>query len=667
MTGRKSRIPALWVLLSLLTPFVASSSGLHNKRGEVVDLPAVPAAKGRTFDLETACGLQDLIHATEALIELSESREKEWREARERMLEVRPLAEMSRTQLKEYFQEPGDILTTRNRRGLGEIRRLAGALVETRVPGERERLVRLIEEISVAIHNNGRGPAPGSLDFVEVPWMFWEQWRHPVARGQTTAGNLRRNAGEDLSRCDPQSSTFWRRPASIRDRDLYHGFGRNGLPGFEDGICEYVAPKTSYGTNPGFVVRCGRHEVKVKFAETTSEPFAARLFWALGYHVDPTDYMPRLRVRYDRRLLREFHSRKEIKTHFFLFGLIPIHTMRLQRRYDPFDYVAEAWLKDGGRISSAELKQRLFHDASLEYPEDFPGNFRTEAEREIDHLVMVPANIQVKDTEAEPIGPWDFGQLGHETLRELRGLALLAAWLGWYDSRFENTRLKIVEANGGRELLHYLSDVGGGLGRGAGFYSGRGELPNEFEWIFTRAPIARGKGRMTTPFCITGFKPIADTPAFREMTIDDARWMARMIGELTEKQIVEALVASGFDSAHVKLYTEKLLSRRDRMIRDLGLDGEIALLRPGGVEQKLTYDPLLEGPVRIETADGREVLARTTPWVVRQGRIVFVPPVASDGMPVSRWGNGARDGAKSEVSEPAAELLRWKALTGKAK
>jgi len=649
MTGRKSRIPAL--LLLLLTPFVAASSSLRDKRREVVDLPSVTTTKGRTFEIETADGLQDLIRASEALIELSESQEKEWTEACERMLGVRPLAEMSRTELKKYFHEPDDILTKRDRRGLKEIRRLAAAFQETQVPEERKHLASLIQEISSAIHNNSRGPAPGSLDFVEVPWMFWEQWQHPVARGRTAAGNLQRSADEDLSRYDPERSTFWRRPATIAGQDLYHGFGRIELPDFGEEICEYLAPKTSYGTNPGFEVRCGRHELKVKFAETTSEPFTARIFWALGYHVDPTDHAARLRIRYDRRLLREFHLRKEIKTHFFLFGLIPLHTMQLQRRHDPFDSIADAVLKSGTRISGAELKRRLFRNADLEYPEDFPGNLKTEVEREIDHLVTVPANIQIKDAGVHPIGPWDFGQLGHEDLRELRGLALLAAWLGWYDSRFENTRLKIVEANGRRQLLHWLSDVGGGLGRGDGFYSGRGELPNEFEWTFTRAPIARGKGRMTTPFGITGFKPIADTPAFREMTIDDARWMARMIAQLTEKQIVEALVAAGFDSARVKLYTEKLLSRRDRMIRDLGLDGEIALLRPEGVDRDLNYDPALGGPVRIRTADGKEAFAGAGPWIVEEGRIVFVPSVPTDRMPISRLEIGAGGRARGRASE----------------
>jgi hypothetical protein len=650
--GRKPRIPTL--LLFFLPLLVAAAFGPRADRGGLVKLFPGESNKVQTFDLKTRDGLHDLVIAVEALIELSERQQKEWKQARERMLGVQPIAEMSQAELKKYFHEPDDILTKRDRRGLKEIHQLAELLQETQTPGERERLAGLIEEISLAIQNNGRAPVPESLDFVEVPWMFWEQWRHPVACGRTPAGNLLRATGKkdkDLSRYDPEPSTFWRRPASVPDQDLYRGFGRTGLPGFEREICEYLAPKTSYGANPGLEVKCGRHEIKVKFAETTSEPLAARILCALGYHVDPTDYAPQLRIRYDRRFLREFHLRKEIQTRFHFFGFIPVHTIQLQRRHDPFDYVAEGVLKDGARISGTELKRRLFRDPDVECPEDLPWNFKTELESEIDHLVTVPVNVQVKEASVDSIGPWDFGQLGHEDLRELRGLALLAAWLGWYDSRFENTRLKIVEANGRSELLHFLSDVGGGLGRGAGFYSGQGELPNEFEWTFTKAPVLRGKGSMTTPFRIIGFKPIADTPAFKAMTLDDARWMARLIAQLTERQIVEALVASGFDSAQVRLYTEKLLSRRDQMIRDLGLEDEVAPLRPEGVDRKLTYDPGLNGPVRIETADRREVLARAGQSIVREGRIVFVPSAPSSKMPVSRREIGARDGAGDGAPE----------------
>ena len=64
------------------------------------------------------------------------------------------------------------------------------------------------------------------------------------------------------------------------------------------------------------------------------------------------------------------------------------------------------------------------------------------------------------------------------------------------------------------------------------------------------------------------------TPAFAAMTIDDARWMARLIGQLRPEQIREALKASGYDETTVELYEKKLLNRRNKMMEDLGLTGE---------------------------------------------------------------------------------------------
>ena len=106
------------------------------------------------------------------------------------------------------------------------------------------------------------------------------------------------------------------------------------------------------------------------------------------------------------------------------------------------------------------------------------------------------------------------------------------------------------------------------------------------------------------------------------MTIDDARWMARMIGQLTESQIVQALVAAGFDSAQVRIYSEKLISRRDGMIRDLDLASEFPLLRPQGSNQHFSYDPVVEGAVTIRTLQGREVTAKTAALAIQNGRVV---------------------------------------------
>ena len=332
----------------------------------------------------------------------------------------------------------------------------------------------------------------------------------------------------------------------------------------------------------------------MKFAEISSEPFAARIFDALGFHVDPTDYSPLIKVRYSRRIFQEFNLRKPLETHFTFLGVVPLFTLELQRHYDPFDYIATAVLKDGTRWSGRELRRRLLKRPEEVHAETDSSNFRAEVENSIEYLETVPASVQLKI--GKSIGPWDFGQLDHASRRELRGAGLLAAWLGWFDTRFDNTRLRIMQRDGRHQLEHYFSDLGGVLGQTTGMLYARGELPNAFPWTFTQPPLWQGPHRLAKPLRLTGYKPVALTPAFAAMTVDDARWMARLIGALSEDQIEQALVAAGFDSAQVRLYLAKLLSRREHMIADLGLTGELPASR---VDRHLSYNPRKEGPLRV--------------------------------------------------------------------
>jgi hypothetical protein len=170
------------------------------------------------------------------------------------------------------------------------------------------------------------------------------------------------------------------------------------------------------------------------------------------------------------------------------------------------------------------------------------------------------------------------------------------------------------------QLKHFFSDLGGGMGSGTGLFSPRGENPNDFSWTFTSPEIFRGRGRMTTPFRIQHFKPTVPTPAFAAMTADDARWMARLIGQLTENQLRAALIASGYDNAEARLYLEKLLSRRDQMIRDLRLQDEIPLLRSTPSNPKFSYNPASDGRFSA-SVNGNTITARQSTATIVHGRI----------------------------------------------
>ena len=94
--------------------------------------------------------------------------------------------------------------------------------------------------------------------------------------------------------------------------------------------------------------------MKIKFGELHSEPFAARLFWALGYNTDAIDYAPQLKLKYDRRFFREFNQRREVSTRISALLVLPLYTLRFQPRHDPFEFIAVAVMKDGRRLSGRQ-------------------------------------------------------------------------------------------------------------------------------------------------------------------------------------------------------------------------------------------------------------------------------------------------------------------------
>src|SRR5262245_20853204 len=382
----------------------------------------------------------------------------------------------------------------KSRRGLEAMRTLASqALAADPVPCEA---LTLIAEIDDSLRLGKRPPVRERIDLVEVPFYYLDMSRNPVGEGKARAANLepwdpsRGASAADLSLRDPLPSTFWSRPRDVGAADVYHTFGPILRTGAE--ACLYDEAKTSYGTTPGFNIRCGERVIKVKFGAVKfgeeqkeqrkdTEVALSRLFGTLGYHVEPNDYAREVRVRYDRRILLEFNARKDLSMTITALGFIPVYRVRVQAVLDPFRYVRSAVLKSGAVLSSEELARKLVRTEVLDRPAraarkapkgTLAEHYRDDAadfERQVDYLVMMEANIQQEGSGGKNIGPWGWDRLDHAQRRELRGAALLAAWTNYFDVRWDNNRLKLTGDDGvglhGEGVGHFISDLGGGLGR----------------------------------------------------------------------------------------------------------------------------------------------------------------------------------------------------------
>lgn len=586
--------------------------GMGSENSEFTQRPTVELF-GKNFVLNDPSDLLNMQRSVAEWIGDSRRMAREFDEVQALLLRESDLEDLSGEDRHRYFRLPEDIIGKKERRGLAAIdQRLRRILVaaESMDSTNSRRFMREIAELAAAVRNNRRNPIPSAG--ASSLFTVIDQLRNTVGGGGSPASNAD-CFGDCETECSPRDSTFWKQPDSIPDQDLYNGFGRTEIPKWTGLVWEYDKPKTSRGANPGFEIRSGPHKAKIKFAETHSEPFTTRVFHALGYNVDVTDYVPFIRLKYSRRIFLEYNLRQKLDLNIRFFGLFTMASVNMQSIWDPFHLVDGAELRDGSIVDGAEFRRQLVGDSEVLTSSSFNRAF----EERIHCLITRPVNFQIDQHEVKSVGPWAFDELGHQHLREVRGVALLAAWMGWFDTRFDNTRLRLLDD----QIKHYWSDLGGGLGRADAAFNWRVESVNEFPWTFTEAAIVRGKGRMTTPFRVVNFHTVLDNEAFKAMTIQDATWMAGMIAQLSRRQIEDALVAAGHDAAETMLYAEKLIHRRNKMVRDLGLEGKFGLLRSKFAATNFDYDPVGDA-FWLESARRRFLVEDPLHGVVSSGGVV---------------------------------------------
>jgi hypothetical protein len=549
-----------------------------------------------TMDLNKPAELLRFTETIDKLLELSDRQKKEKKE------------------IGDAYQEPPFYISKDKREALKEVKRLLSE------PQKTPSLWANTLELTAAFKNAFRFPIRKNYDVIELPIIFVSSVANPVIMDYGDSSREARNleeAPKGIAKglVNPVASSFWK-PSAVSEKNMYVGFNRSVTPDVSE-ICQYSAPKTGYGSHAGFHVKCNGADVKLRLGEEkNSTPFISRVFWALGYNATPMDYVAAMKVTYDRRLLLEFNTRKESGMNLNILKFITIKKVPIQHYINPFESIQEVTLKSGQKLSADEFKAKLLRDTSLK-AEVNPANYNEDFERTINYITMVPASMAYDSDKNISVGPWDWNEFDHPNRRELRGVYILAAWLGAYDLRWENTRLELTKTGDGLEMRHVFSDLGSGLGRSGSVLSFFAAVANDFTWEITSREVSsppHGRNLLLLP----GFNMYMGNKAFAHTTFEDARWMVRRFAQFSKDQLTQALVVSGFSAAEVKLYVEKLLSRRNKIIQDLNLENELPLAETA--DRHFSFDPL-QTPVKILTPDGQTIVAPDRDLVIRNGRV----------------------------------------------
>jgi hypothetical protein len=203
----------------------------------------------------------------------------------------------------------------------------------------------------------------------------------------------------------------------------------------------------------------------------------------------------------------------------------------------------------------------------------------------------------------------------HEHRRELRGLAVFAAWLNHDDSRSINT-LDTVVSSGGRSLVrHHLIDFGSTLGSGS-TQAQTTRAGNEYiwesrptlitmltlgfyvrPWVKVHYPDYPSIGRFEANYFLPqAWKPEYRNPAFANTRPEDRFWAARIIAALSDDTIRGIVQTARFSNPRASQYLVDTLLARKSKVLTAWLNGTNPIVNPSlsgsGV---LTFDNAAEG------------------------------------------------------------------------
>ena len=338
--------------------------------------------------------------------------------------------------------------------------------------------------------------------------------------------------------------------------------GRHGLSPAEaaDGPCNIKAPDVlgpwiikaakPNGFNPGFFMKAsdGRRYL-TKFDGVTEGPrptaadiIAPRLAHAAGYFV-PCNHV----VHFDRSILR-------------------------------IDPKAKSESKGGDKVAMTEKDLDQVLSKAIRLPD---GRYRASVSLFI---------------EGKPLGPWKYegrraddpnDVIDHQDRRELRGLEVFAAWLGWTDTREQNTMGTFVKQGAGGYVRHYLLDVGNCFGSlweppmlgrriGHSYYL---DIPYITEDLVTFGTIKRPwddsrfgpTGRTFGYYDVEHFDPEVfrsgyPNPAFVRKSERDSAWMARIIARFGQEHLRSVLKRAELAPALEARLLSVLIGRRKKLL-----------------------------------------------------------------------------------------------------
>lgn len=397
--------------------------------------------------------------------------------------------------------------------------------------------------------------------------------------------------GGDVSKLDPPSNGLWRKPKdSIKNYDTSN-YNKEGLiqlnkllpQGMPEKILDhdevidvvYKPHVIGGGITPKFNVFIGDSKWKIKFitnrhafprqkafadssvkyiwgSEVNTEPVVNNLAAALGFTIDPTYFKKKVRLYFEDEVYEN----------------------------GKFDQALEKLIDN--------LKERYVDITNVGPTFDV---VKTD-ENGRKYVVMKSVTLESKSNEKSDmnIGFFVRDGLGKNLKREHRGFYNFLAWIGDIDPKDDNDKVKLVPYTKEDGSLDYkmmlsTSDMGASLGVG---------YPNVYNMKFVVKSRKDSNGE--TNFVQLRHYKIWNSNLTKAININDTKWFARRLAQLSEDQIYRAYRFAGMPDVVSRYYALLMLKKRNELLNALGMYGE-TFIDDGGDEFTIEKAPEFTGTI----------------------------------------------------------------------
>ncbi|MDE3270121.1 MAG: hypothetical protein OYH77_07545 [Pseudomonadota bacterium] len=361
---------------------------------------------------------------------------------------------------------------------------------------------------------------------------------------------------KDTSLLHPPSSGYWRNPVSVRNFNTsnYNGETQD-IETFANPDAEIAVvyrPKIFSGATPKMRVIYGGQKWKMKFSMQKKDVRTA---------MTPSQL-----------LSRRFGSPTEVHVETAVNNLAaavgisvtPTYYKRSVRMYfeqdDPTDKAEFDRLHSDMLIEQKRYRSISDPISLMDIKQDEEGQYYVQM-----HSVSFEKSSDADD--ALKVGAFLRSGFSRKAKREFRGGTLFLAWIADFDTKDDNHSIVL---NYGIDNKYHVSFSQADMGYALGSLFGR-DAPNFLNRDLIDHALRDRNGLYSI---MLNYRGLRWNYMFQHLTIDDAKWMTRLIAQLSPAQIEAAFKGAGYSDLLSKYYAQILLRRRDDLAKTLGIMGE---------------------------------------------------------------------------------------------